>query len=237
MAGLFSGVPNDCAVPQHPEARAHPERFSASSQIARQLLPSATLPRTSNPAVCARATPWSEVSRATWLAISPRPSSFEASFDTGVVRIVAESYGAHSAAGSHAVSTTAVRGPSSSPAFAIAVAASFDPSTQEHGCVSCARFSSPVIAPSSGIGSRIRSRCVKSDCGSIRVELRCFQTSILTPFAIYCLPFGPLSVRFAHGPVRSGPALRGATDSRGSAARRPSARLMRRGGASPLPRE
>ena len=43
----------------------------------------------------------------------------------------------------------------------------------------------------------------QSDCGSIRVELRYFQTRTLTPFAIYCLAFGALSViRFAHGPVR-----------------------------------
>jgi hypothetical protein len=48
----------------------------------------------------------------------------------------------------------------------------------------------------------------QSDCGSIRVELRCFQTRTLTPFGIYRRAFGALSVtRFApwRGPG-SGPA-------------------------------
>ncbi len=104
--------------------------------------------------VRASATPRSDVTRATWLAISSRPSPFEASLDMGAVRIVAGSYGAHSAAGSHTVSTTAVRGPSSAPAFAIAVAASFDPSKHRStGCTSFTRFSSSVIASSFRIAS------------------------------------------------------------------------------------
>src|SRR5260221_7743590 len=114
--------------PRAPTTIGSASSFLASSQIARQLLPFATLPRTSNPAVRASASPRSDVSRATWLAISSRPSPFEASLDMGPVRIVAGPYGTHSPAASHTVTTTPVRGPSAAPAFAIPVAASFDPS-------------------------------------------------------------------------------------------------------------
>jgi hypothetical protein len=163
--------------PRAPTTIGSASRLSASSQIARQLLPSATLPRTSNPAARARATPRSDVSRAIWPAISSRPSSFEASFDTRAVRIVAGSYGAHSATGSHTVSTTAVRGPSSSPAFAIAAAASFDPSKHKStGCGSFAlvlghRSIIPYRIPAHGADAskRLRKHSHRTACPSVTV--------------------------------------------------------------------
>jgi hypothetical protein len=77
----------------------------------------------------------------------------------------------------------------------------------------------------------------QSDCGGIRIELRYFQTRTLTPFAVYCLAFGALSViRSPHGPVREWARASGAprirADLRRSGRRHSGmrvARLMRRG--------
>jgi hypothetical protein len=60
----------------------------------------------------------------------------DASLDKGALRIVAGSYGAHEATGSHTVNTTARSGANISPALAIAAEASSEPSKQRRaGCV------------------------------------------------------------------------------------------------------
>ena len=130
--------------PRGPTTISSASSFSASSQIARHLLPFATLPK---PQIRprGRGLPLGLRSHGLpgWRAHRGRVPS-KLALTRGVQNRGWIS-GGHSATGSHTVSTTAARGPSSSPAFAIALAASSDPS--KHKSTGCA----------SSLGSRPRS--------------------------------------------------------------------------------
>ena len=114
--------------PREPITMASASSSSAARQIASHVFPPATRAVASKPAACASAAPCSALSRASSATIWSRSSSLLRSRSSGAETIVAGSHGSQVRTGSHTLKTTAGRRPSSSPAFAIAAAASSDPS-------------------------------------------------------------------------------------------------------------